>query len=388
MATVTPQAIYHGSTLIWPIDLTMATEVTPDAPVLTVGVDQLFTAVVTGNNGPFTYQWRKSPPGGEFTDIGGATADTFNYTPVIEENGWLLRCVATDKFGHKAGQSETLTINYPATTVSIAADDIDVIEGAVITFTATPGGGDGNYTYQWNLDGAPISGATAASYPRTTVIGDNGKVITCTVTSAGSPATSNGLTMVVAPAYTPPVYVGKQRFGNNGLTDVFTPAGLEVGGIIVAFINQRNTGTRNPGFTAGATILHTENISQRVMQIVEYTGGSCTITYGDSSDTQVCMYYFNNATYDAHTNVSGTNDGPAVTLSAEGWVINGYSWSGTENINPTNTTAWGEYLPGTTTWPNVASMAKAAAAGAHDPGAWQGMGVRSGINGTVAIKGK
>lgn len=72
-------------------------------------------------------------------------------------------------------------------------------------------------TYQWKADGTPIGGATSSTY--TTIAGQSGQSITCTVTatnSAGSAsAGSNGITVITAPVNTvAPVISGDLPFGS------------------------------------------------------------------------------------------------------------------------------------------------------------------------------
>jgi hypothetical protein len=85
----------------------------------------------------------------------------------------------------------------PAPTVSIVPSAPSVSEGTTINYVASATG-DPVLLYQWNLDGAPIGGATSATYNRVTVIGDNAKTITCVVTDGiGREVTSNVSTMTV-----------------------------------------------------------------------------------------------------------------------------------------------------------------------------------------------
>src|SRR5437868_7302595 len=82
----------------------------------------------------------------------------------------------------------------PAITVQPA--NATVAAGGNATFTVTATGKA--LQYQWNLAGAPISGATAASYttPAAAAADDHG-VYTVTVSSGGSKATSAGAVLRV-----------------------------------------------------------------------------------------------------------------------------------------------------------------------------------------------
>lgn len=155
------------------------------------GATQLFTATPGGGSGTYTYQWKV-----DGVDVGGATQSTYTHT--VAGNVSVTCAVASN--GKSATSNAAAVTQWAAVAVTIAPVNPSVTEGDVINFTATPTGGDGTYTYQWLLDGVAISGATAATYARTTVAADNGKVITCTATSAGQSVTSAGSTMTVATA--------------------------------------------------------------------------------------------------------------------------------------------------------------------------------------------
>jgi PKD repeat protein len=62
---------------------------------------------------------------------------------------------ATAHYIHIAGQPLTVSISPMAATTSV---------GIGVPFTSTVGGGTAPYTYQWYLDGNPVSGATSTSW--------------------------------------------------------------------------------------------------------------------------------------------------------------------------------------------------------------------------------
>ncbi|MFH0865002.1 MAG: T9SS type A sorting domain-containing protein, partial [Bacteroidota bacterium] len=107
-----------------------------------------------------------------------------------------------------------------AASVSIAASPSGAIcTGTSVTFTATPANG-GTPTYQWQLNGSSISGATNSLYTSSTLA--NGDAVTCIMISSiacatGSPATSNTVVADVNPLPPAPVISqnGDTLFSNS-----------------------------------------------------------------------------------------------------------------------------------------------------------------------------
>ena len=99
-------------------------------------------------------------------------------------------------------KSATATVNITVRaelTASIEADSTTVIEGQTATFTCTPAGGDGVYTYQWYKNYVAVEGATAVTYEYVAVLAENGASFTCVVadTASNPPATSNAVVLTI-----------------------------------------------------------------------------------------------------------------------------------------------------------------------------------------------
>jgi len=165
------------------------------------------TSICAGNSVTFTvtgttdggaspeFQWYVNG-----SDVaGGSTFTTSTLT-----NGASVHCVMySSQSGISPATSSTITITVnpaSAPSVSIAATATTICAGSSVTFTATPVNGGSTPSYQWQLNGGNISGATASTYTSTGI--SNGQVITCLMTSSSScvttpTATSNGITMTV-----------------------------------------------------------------------------------------------------------------------------------------------------------------------------------------------
>jgi len=60
--------------------------------------------------------------------------------------------------------SETISISPPPLSASISPLSASITVGESLTFTSTVSGGYTPYSYQWYLNGAPVSGTTSASW--------------------------------------------------------------------------------------------------------------------------------------------------------------------------------------------------------------------------------
>jgi len=102
----------------------------------------------------------------------------------------------------------TVTVNPLVTpTIAISASDNNICSGTSVTYTANITNGGTSPSYQWQINGAPVGGATGSTYAYQPV---NGNIISCALTSSANcptpnPVTSNGVTMVVTPTVTPSV---------------------------------------------------------------------------------------------------------------------------------------------------------------------------------------
>jgi hypothetical protein len=179
----------------------------------TVGVEMTTdNGTFTGSGNAYTYQWEL-----DGAPIAAATAAA--YTPLEAQVGGDLTCVvtATNSVGNSATETAAVTANVvPVNSVLPALTGVGAV-GIEVTTNDGTWSGDGNvYTYQWELDGAEIVGATTAAY--TPLIGDDGGVLTCDVTATNAlgnaMATSATVTVNVVPANSVlPTIVGAGNVG-------------------------------------------------------------------------------------------------------------------------------------------------------------------------------
>ncbi|MDO9595543.1 MAG: hypothetical protein Q7J19_11170, partial [Lutibacter sp.] len=104
----------------------------------------------------------------------------------------------------------TVTVKDPAenASVSISATATTICAGTSVTFTATPVDGGASPTYQWYVGATPV-GTNNATYTSNTLNNEDvvRAVMTSSLSSCGTTATSNILTMTVNPVLTPSVLI-------------------------------------------------------------------------------------------------------------------------------------------------------------------------------------
>ncbi|RFM31359.1 Ig-like domain-containing protein, partial [Chitinophaga silvisoli] len=213
-----------------------------------------------GGSGAFSYQWQSSTDNSTFTNISGATAQT--YDPPAATSTTYYRRLVTSGACSNASTSNVVTITIQPTLTAgvIAASQDFCVSGDPVAFTQTsaPTGGSGSYTYQWqsstnNTTFTDISGATAATY--------DAPLLTTTtyfrrITRSGvcTDAISNVLTITVNPTLTPGAVSASQTFCVSGDPAVFTQTTAPTGGS-GTYTYQWQSSTNNTTFTdiSGAT---------------------------------------------------------------------------------------------------------------------------------------
>jgi len=205
-----------------------------------------------------TYQWfsntSASNSGG--TSIPLATGASYS-VPTATAGTYYFYCEATGigalTCGPTPSSAATVTVNPTLTaSVSIGASANPVCAGTSVTFTATPTNG-GTPAYQWRVNGSPF-GTNSNTYAYTPVTGD---VVTVEMTStatpclAGSPATSNSITMTVNPTLTASVSIvasANPSCAGSAVTFTATPTN---GGSTPSYqwqVNSSNAGSNSNTF--------------------------------------------------------------------------------------------------------------------------------------------
>ncbi len=234
-------------------------------PVINISADQ--TVVCEGdivhysssiiNGGPTpAYQWRVNG-----VNISGETNSSLDYAPIA---GAAVTCRLTSSESCALPQSASsnsikVTVNPVAIPeITIIADQNEVCEGAMITFTATIANGGTTPGYQWFVNDDPAVGATGEIY---SYIAADGDQVTCRLTSNATcanpmEATSNTITMLVVPLIYPSITISPSVNPVCPGQEVTLSATTSFGGTTptyIWFVNGEERGT-----TASLTIIPQE----------------------------------------------------------------------------------------------------------------------------------
>jgi parallel beta-helix repeat protein len=136
----------------------LSVSISPPSASILMGQSVTFTSTVSGGYTPYNYQWYING-----NPILGATTDVWTFTPTTTGN-FRIYLTVTDSRGNIAKSNEAIVTVAPQLTVSIFPMNASILVGQSITFTSTVSGGYTPYTYQWFLNGNPVSGATSNNW--------------------------------------------------------------------------------------------------------------------------------------------------------------------------------------------------------------------------------
>ena len=178
------------------VDVGPAITTQPASQTVDQGASATFAVVATGTPAP-TYQWCL---GG--VPISGATSAALELSDVQASAAGSYTVIVSNSVSSVTSSTATLTVDtspviatQPVSQTAVAKTDV--------TFTVVASGNP-TPTYQWSLDGTPVSGATKASLTLNNVKAADAGTYTVTVTNSIGSATSDAatLTVIVPPAIT------------------------------------------------------------------------------------------------------------------------------------------------------------------------------------------
>ena len=197
--------IAYTATTVTLTDLGPYVTTNPTNQTATAGNLATFTAAGSAATAAPTVQWQVSTNGGtSYTDINGATNDTYSFTAASADNGNKYQAVFTNSYGSATTTAATLTVNVTPV-VTAEPSNTTVIEGNTASFTATASGTPAP-TVKWQVNtGAgwgDIVGATSTTYSFTTALSDNGNQYQAVFTNIAGSVNSSAATLTVSSACT------------------------------------------------------------------------------------------------------------------------------------------------------------------------------------------
>jgi PKD domain len=182
-----------------PVLVTVSSDPTVATPIATpasvdVGQSVTFTTTGSGGSGGLTYNWSGLPAG-----CGGTSAMvTCNPTSAVANAAITVTVQDSSGFSVTSG-ALTFTV-YPAVSVVVTTSHSSVLQGSVVTFSATVTGGSGDFQYTWSgLPGGCSAPSGAALTCSPTASGTF--LVTVTVKDSNEASSSGNATLTVNPSF-------------------------------------------------------------------------------------------------------------------------------------------------------------------------------------------
>jgi len=172
----------------------------PQSQSVPAGGSVTFTVAASGST-PLSYQWYLlgSP-------ISGATSPSYIVSSAKSSNAGSYSCTVTNAMGTVTSSAATLTVGAAAIAFTQQPSPQTIASGSTVVFSVSVGGASA--TYQWSLNGAPLSdGATGSA----TISGSAGPALamsgatlanagtyTCTATNSTGVVTSNPAPLTIS----------------------------------------------------------------------------------------------------------------------------------------------------------------------------------------------
>ncbi len=176
-----------GATLT--VNMPVAITVPPQSQAVTVGGNVTLGVTATGT-GPLTYQWQLNG-----SNIANATGATLSLTNVQSTAAGSYQVVVSNVVGPVTSQAATLTVNTPVS-ITTAPQNQTVTAGGAATFSVTAAG-TAPLSYQWQFNGANITGATDPTLTLTGVATSAAGSYQVVVSNVVGPVTSSVATLTV-----------------------------------------------------------------------------------------------------------------------------------------------------------------------------------------------
>lgn len=209
------------SLTVTPVAPSISTQ--PANQAVTVGGTATLSVTASGT-APLVYQWRK-----DGTPISGATSASLTLNSVQASNAGSYTVSVSNGLGTVNSTGATLTVNVtipPTISIHPASQSVSAGANVALTVAAT---GTAPLSYQWRKDGAPIAGATNATFTLTSVqTGDAGEYAASVLNTAGS--VSSGAALLTVAAFNPGRLVNMSIRTTAGTGAATLIVGVGIGG--------------------------------------------------------------------------------------------------------------------------------------------------------------
>ena len=166
--------------------------VQPLPQTVNAGSTATFSALISGT-APASYQWQYNG-----ITIAGATSSTLTLANVSSAAAGNYSVIVTNSFGSTPSSPARLTVvggpGAPAIAVQPVAQTI--ASGSTVVFAVAAG--SASVSYQWQLNGTPLAGATSARLVISGASAANAGIYTCVVTVTGVSAVTTPAPLVLS----------------------------------------------------------------------------------------------------------------------------------------------------------------------------------------------
>src|SRR2546426_828650 len=167
----------------------LSAHVSADRSAADVGQSITFACSASGGTPPYVYAWTLSDGG-----IGTGPTVTHSFS---SPGTYEATCTVTDLFLGIASASKSVVIS-PLPSVAASVDHDLAAPGTVLTFSASPSGGDGSFSYEWTFDDGPTGTGSPASHSYSAG-GIYSPAVTATDSLGGTKVTQTQTVSVTAP---------------------------------------------------------------------------------------------------------------------------------------------------------------------------------------------
>jgi len=137
---------------------TLSAYISPKTAKIKIGESVTFTSTVFGGQSPYNYQWYLNG-----STVSGATYSEWTFEPTTT-GFYIVYLNVTDNLGNTVKSNEATATVKPKLAVSISPMTASILIGQSVDFTSTVSGGYTPYSYQWYINGNPVSGANSPSW--------------------------------------------------------------------------------------------------------------------------------------------------------------------------------------------------------------------------------